>query len=148
MVTWPALPQGHIFWSDGWVLARPRGFPSSAGKRGRALLHSIALDRNHGQTPYAIDRGGRHKERPSSPHARRSAEGEGKMSPSRPARRPWTADERKKLDDLTKAGKIAAEIATALQRTPHSIYSQLQRLDIKRKNAARRLVVLGLKAKK
>jgi IS30 family transposase len=67
------------------------------------------------------------------------------MSPSRPARRPWTADERKKLDDLTKAGKIAAEIATALQRTPHSIYSQLQRLDIKRKKAARRLVELRLK---
>jgi IS30 family transposase len=70
------------------------------------------------------------------------------MSPLTPARRSWTADERKKLDDLTKAGKIAAEIATALQRTPHSIYSQLQRLDIKRKKKAiRRLVELGLKAK-
>jgi DNA-binding CsgD family transcriptional regulator len=70
------------------------------------------------------------------------------MNPSRRTPRPWTADEQKKLDDLTKAGKIAAEIATALQRKPHSIYSQLQRLDIKRKKAARRLVVLGLKAKK
>jgi IS30 family transposase len=69
------------------------------------------------------------------------------MSPLTPARRPWTADERKKLDDLTKAGKIAAEIATALHRTPNSIYSQLQRLDIKRKKAARRLVEIGLKAK-
>jgi hypothetical protein len=31
--------------------------------------------------------------------------------------------------------------------TPNSIYSQLQRLDIKRKKAARRLVEIGLKAK-
>jgi hypothetical protein len=41
----------------------------------------------------------------------------------------------------------AAEIATALHRTPQSIYSQLQRLDIKRKKAARRVVQIGLKAK-
>jgi DNA-binding CsgD family transcriptional regulator len=68
------------------------------------------------------------------------------MSPSRPSRRPWTADEQKKLDDLTKGGKTAPEIATALQRTPQSIYSQLQRLDIKRRKAARLLVELGLKA--
>jgi hypothetical protein len=40
------------------------------------------------------------------------------MSPSTPAPRPWTADEQKKLDDLTKAGKIAAEIATALSAHP------------------------------
>jgi transposase len=53
------------------------------------------------------------------------------MSPSRPARRPWTADELKTLDELVGAGKTAPEIATALQRTPTSIYSQLQRLDIK-----------------
>jgi DNA-binding CsgD family transcriptional regulator len=59
------------------------------------------------------------------------------MSPSRPARRPWTADEQKKLNELLKAGKTAAEIAAALQRTSTSIYSQLQRLDIKRKKAAR-----------
>jgi len=63
------------------------------------------------------------------------------MNPS--ARRPWTTGEKKKLHDLTKAGKTAPEIATALQRTTTSIYSQLQRLDIKRKKAARRL---GLKA--
>jgi IS30 family transposase len=69
------------------------------------------------------------------------------MSLLRPARRPWTANERKKLDELTKAGKTAAEIATALQRTPQSIYSQMQRLDIKRRKAGRRLVELGLKAK-
>jgi hypothetical protein len=40
------------------------------------------------------------------------------MSPPTPARRPWTVDEQKKLDDLMEAGKTAAEIATALQRTP------------------------------
>jgi hypothetical protein len=56
------------------------------------------------------------------------------MSPLSPPRRQWTAEERKKLDDLLEAGKTGPEIATALQRTPHSIYSQLQRLDIKRKS--------------
>ena len=68
------------------------------------------------------------------------------MSPSKPARRPWTVNEQKKLADLVSAGKSGPEIATALKRTPQSIYSQLQRLDIKRKKASRRLVV-GLKAK-
>jgi DNA-binding CsgD family transcriptional regulator len=68
------------------------------------------------------------------------------MSPLTPARRPWTSDDQKKLDNLTKAGKTASEIAAALQRTPQSIYSQLQRLDIKRKKAARRRLV-ELKAK-
>jgi DNA-binding CsgD family transcriptional regulator len=67
------------------------------------------------------------------------------MSPS--ARRPWTTGEKKKLHDLTKAGKTAPEIATALQRTTQSIYSQLHHLDIKRKGAGWRLQ-LGLKAKK
>jgi IS30 family transposase len=66
------------------------------------------------------------------------------MSPLTPTRRRWTADEENKLHDLLKAGKTGAEIATALQRTPQSIYSQLQRLDIKRKKAAQ----LGLKSKK
>jgi IS30 family transposase len=70
------------------------------------------------------------------------------MSPSTPARRPWTARERKKLDELLRAGKTGLEIATVLQRTPQSIYSQLHRLDIKRKKAVRRLVEIGLKAKK
>jgi len=70
------------------------------------------------------------------------------MSPLTPARRPWTADERKKLDELLGAGKTAPEIATALQRTPTSIYSQLQRLDINRRKAARRLGELGPKAKR
>ena len=74
-------------------------------------------------------------------------EGESQMSPPTPARRPWTADERKKLDDLKKAGKTCPAIAAALQRTPQSIYSQLQRLDIKQKKAAHRVVQIGLKAK-
>jgi IS30 family transposase len=67
------------------------------------------------------------------------------MKVSTPTRRPWTAGERKKLDELKNAGKTAPEIATALQRTPISVYSQLQRLEIKKAN--RRLVELGLKAK-
>jgi IS30 family transposase len=62
------------------------------------------------------------------------------------ARRPWTVDEQKKLDDLRQAGKTAPEIAAALQRTPTSIYSQLQR-DIKPTKAGRRVVQLGLKPK-
>ena len=40
------------------------------------------------------------------------------MSPLTPARRPWSVDEQKKLDDLLEVGKTATEIATALQRTP------------------------------
>lgn len=65
------------------------------------------------------------------------------MTPLTPARRPWTADERKKLDELINAGKTAPEVATALQRTPTSIYAQLQRLDVKK--ASRRPVKLRLK---
>ena len=69
------------------------------------------------------------------------------MSPLTAARRRWTVDEQKKLDDLLEAGKTTApEIATALQRTPQAIYARLQRLDIKRKKAARRRLV-ELKAK-
>jgi len=68
------------------------------------------------------------------------------MSPLTAARRRWTVDEQKKLDDLLEAGKTAPEIATALQRTPQGIYARLQRLDIKRKKAARRRLV-ELKAK-
>jgi IS30 family transposase len=69
------------------------------------------------------------------------------MNSAGPTRRPWTTGEQKKLDDLLSAGKTGREIATALQRTPQSIYSQLHRLDIKRKKAARRVVQIGLKAK-
>jgi hypothetical protein len=54
------------------------------------------------------------------------------MSPPTPARRRWTVDEQKKLDDLLKAGKTADEITTALQRTTPSIYSRLQSLYRKR----------------
>jgi hypothetical protein len=75
------------------------------------------------------------------------AEGESQMTPSRPARRPWTAAEQRKLDDFLRAGKTAAEIATALRRTPQAIYARLQRLDVKRKRSSRRLVEIGLKAK-
>jgi hypothetical protein len=71
---------------------------------------------------------------------------EGKMSPSAPARRPWTVNEQKKLDDLMKAGKTGPEIAAALRRTSQSVYSQLQRLDIKQRKAGRRVVQLGLEA--
>jgi hypothetical protein len=39
------------------------------------------------------------------------------MSRSRPAQRPWTADEQEKFDDLLRAGKDAGEIAAALRRT-------------------------------
>jgi DNA repair ATPase RecN len=71
-----------------------------------------------------------------------------KLSPSRTARRPWTADEHKKLDDLLRAGKDAGEIATALRRTRQAIYARLQSLDIKRRKAARSLVEIGLQVKK
>jgi hypothetical protein len=67
------------------------------------------------------------------------------MNPSTPVRRPWTADKRKKLDELINAGKTAPEVAAALQRTPTSIYAQLQRLEIKKTN--RRLAGIELKAK-
>jgi hypothetical protein len=59
------------------------------------------------------------------------------MSPSKPAPRPWTADEEKKLDELLEAGKEAGEIAVALQRTRQAIYARLQRLYRKRAKPAR-----------
>jgi hypothetical protein len=54
------------------------------------------------------------------------------MSHSRLARRRWTADEEKKLDELLEAGKDTREIAVALQRTRQAIYGRLQRLYRKR----------------
>jgi len=57
-----------------------------------------------------------------------TAEGEGKMSSSRPASRRWSADEEKKLEVLLEAGKEAGEIAVALQRSRQAIYARLQRL--------------------
>ena len=71
------------------------------------------------------------------------AEGE-EMSLSTPARRQWTADEKKRLDDLLEAGKTVVEIAPVLQRTPTSIYAQLQRLEIKEASRSK----IGLKAKR
>ena len=53
------------------------------------------------------------------------------LSRSRPAQRPWTADEQEKLDDLLRAGKDAGEIAAALRRTRQAIYIRLRRLDVK-----------------
>jgi hypothetical protein len=70
-------------------------------------------------------------------------DGEDQTGPSKPARRPWTADELNKLDDLTKAGKTAVEIAAILQRTPTSIYAKLQRLEIKRLRTLRRRLRRG-----
>jgi hypothetical protein len=49
------------------------------------------------------------------------------MSSPRQAPRRWTADDEKKLDELLKAGKGAAEIAVVLQRTRQAIYARLQR---------------------
>jgi hypothetical protein len=63
------------------------------------------------------------------------------VSPSKPARCPWTADELKKLDDLTKAGKTAVEIAAILQRTPTSIYAKLK---VKRLLAESKVEEIGL----
>jgi hypothetical protein len=66
------------------------------------------------------------------------SQGDDQTGTSKSARRPWTADELKQLDDLTKAGKTAVEIAAILQRTPTSIYAKLQRLEIKRLRSLRR----------
>jgi IS30 family transposase len=60
------------------------------------------------------------------------------MSPLTPARRPWTADEQKKLDDMLDAGKTVIEIATVLQRTRQAIYARLQRLYRKRSKPSTR----------
>jgi IS30 family transposase len=53
------------------------------------------------------------------------------MGPSKPALRPWTAEEQEKLDDLVRAGKDAGEIATALRRTRQAVYVRLRRRDVK-----------------
>jgi hypothetical protein len=71
------------------------------------------------------------------------SQGEDQTGPSKPARRPWTADELKKLDDLTEAGKTAVEIAAILQRTSTSIYAKLQRIEIKRLRSLRRRLPRG-----
>lgn len=53
-----------------------------------------------------------------------------KMSNSKANR--WTADELDQLRSLLDAGKTAREIAIELDRTPSSIYGQVQRLYRKR----------------
>jgi hypothetical protein len=54
------------------------------------------------------------------------------------ARRRWTADEQKKLDELLDAGKTVVEIAPVLQRTRLSIYARLQRRYRKRRKPSGR----------
>ena len=46
----------------------------------------------------------------------------------KPASRRWTFDEKAELDRLLDAGKEAAEIAVAINRTRPAIYARLQRL--------------------
>jgi IS30 family transposase len=46
----------------------------------------------------------------------------------KPASRRWTSDENTELDRLLDAGKEAAEIAVALNRTRQAIYARLQRI--------------------
>lgn len=63
----------------------------------------------------------------------------------KPASRRWTSDEKTELDRLLAAGKEAAEIAVALNRTRQAIYARLQRLYRK---GAREAKTEWLKAKK
>ena len=70
------------------------------------------------------------------------------MSPLTPARRPWTVDEQKKLDDLMEAGKTAAEIATTLQRTPPPFIRGYSAFIENNRSPGAPLVEIGLKAKK
>jgi hypothetical protein len=53
------------------------------------------------------------------------------------ARRRWTADEQKKLDELLDAGKTVVEIAPVLHRTRLSIYARLQRRYRKRRKPSK-----------
>ena len=62
------------------------------------------------------------------------------------ASRRWTPDEKAELDRLLDAGREAAEIAVALNRTRQAIYARLQRLYRKGATEAR-LVELRPKAK-
>jgi hypothetical protein len=64
----------------------------------------------------------------------------------KPASRRWTSDEKTELDRLLDAGKEAAVIAVALNRTRQAIYARLQRLYRKGAREAR-LVERGPKAK-
>jgi IS30 family transposase len=57
----------------------------------------------------------------------------------KPASRRWTSDEKAELDRLLDAGKEAAEIAVAINRTRQAIYARLQRLYRKRVKPLARL---------
>ena len=63
------------------------------------------------------------------------------------ASRRWTPDEKAELDRLLDAGREAAEVAVALNRTRQVIYARLQRLHRKGAREAR-LVEIGMTAKK
>jgi IS30 family transposase len=63
------------------------------------------------------------------------------------ASRRWTSDEKAHFDRLLDAGREAAEMAVALNRTRQAIYARLQRLYRKGAREAT-LVEIGLKAKK
>jgi DNA-binding CsgD family transcriptional regulator len=49
------------------------------------------------------------------------------MSALKPTARRWTSGEENQLREMLEAGKVADEIADALNRTPYSIYVRMQR---------------------
>jgi predicted transcriptional regulator len=65
----------------------------------------------------------------------------------KPASRRWTSDEITEFDRLLDAGKEAADIAVAINRTRPAIYARLQRLYRKSARKAKDKSGLGLKAK-
>ena len=67
------------------------------------------------------------------------------MKAPHPTRRRWTSGEEQKLDNLLDAGKIVAEVAVILNRSPQAIYALLQR---RYRKQARLSTLIGLKAKK
>jgi hypothetical protein len=77
------------------------------------------------------------------PPGRDRAEGE----EMKPASRRWTSDEITEFDRLLDAGKEAADIAVALNRTRPAIYARRQRLYRKSAREAKDKSGLGLKAK-
>jgi hypothetical protein len=65
----------------------------------------------------------------------------------KPASRRWTSDEITEFDRLLDAGKEAADIAVALNRTRPATYARRQRLYRKSAREAKDKSGLGLKAK-
>ena len=49
------------------------------------------------------------------------------MKGPKPTRRRWTSGEEQKLENLLDAGKIVAEVAVILNRSPQAVYARLQR---------------------